>query len=64
MGTVSPLHKVNGDSPPLQCGNCAAFLGDVRAVAHTRGGVKFFCKQEPEDKPEDSCFLQWARRQN
>lgn len=63
MGTVSALHHVNGGEPQaIQCANCHTYLGDERAVAHTHAGVKFFCKQEQGDKPEDSCYLQWRRR--
>ena len=69
MGTVSQLHHVNGGTPSdetdaKQCANCNAWLGQERAVASSPGGTRFFCKQEPGDQPQDSCYLQWRRRQH
>lgn len=60
MGTVQVLHHINGGA--IQCGFCQTYLGDVRAVASINGMVVFFCKAEPDDKPEDSCYLQYRRR--
>lgn len=62
--SVSALYRVNGGSDEtdaVQCGNCGAWLGRERAVTSTPNGPVFFCKQESGDKPEDSCYLQWAR---
>ena len=66
MGTVSALHHVNGGEPEVgvQCAFCQTLLGNERAVANTPGGVKFFCKMEPGDQPENSCFLQWKMRRH
>lgn len=65
MVQPTPLRHVNGGEPAaLQCSNCGTYLGDERAVASTPGGAKFFCKMEPDDKPEDSCYLQWMRRRH
>lgn len=69
MGTVSALHHVNGGTPSdepnaKQCSNCNTWLGKERAVANTPQGPRFFCKMEPGDKPEDSCYLQWKMRRN
>ena len=60
------LHHVNGGEPEVgvQCAQCGAWLGDQRAVASTPGGVKFFCKMESGDKPQDSCYLQWKMRRH
>lgn len=68
MGTVSPLHHINGgthapdETTAVQCSNCRAYLGSERAVAYHPTGAKFFCKMEPGDKAEDSCYLQWRMR--
>lgn len=63
MVQATPLHHVNGGQPmAIQCANCNTFLGNERAIANTPGGVKFFCKMESDDKPEDSCYLQWKMR--
>lgn len=61
MVQPTPLHHVNGGEPALgvQCANCSTWLGAERAVAHTHAGPKFFCKMEPGDNPQDSCYLQW-----
>jgi len=69
MVQPTPLYHVNGGKPSdetdaVQCENCKAYLGNERAVASSPSGAKFFCKQEPGDKPEDSCYLQWRRRQH
>lgn len=45
-----------------QCANCGTHLGSERAAANTAAGVKFFCKMERGDKPEDSCYLQWQQK--
>lgn len=45
-----------------QCANCGTNLGNERAAASTPEGVKFFCKMERGDKPEDSCYLQWQQK--
>ena len=63
MVQATPLHHVNGCEPKaIQCANCHTYLGDERAVAHTPSGVQFFCKMEPDDRVEDSCYLQWKIR--
>jgi len=66
MVQPTPLHHVNGGNPELgvQCANCGAWLGDERAVASTANGARFFCKMEPGDKPEDSCYLQWRMKRH
>lgn len=65
MVQPTPLHYVNGGAPQIiQCGHCGTVLGNERAVASTPGGTKFFCKMEPEDNPNDSCYLQWKRRRH
>lgn len=61
--TVTPLH-VNGGLQVIECSNCGTTLGDVRAVSTTPSGVRFFCKMEQGDKPEDSCFNQWRMRRH
>lgn len=62
MGTVEPLRHVNGGEPHVtKCANCGTPLGNERAVASTPGGPRFFCKHEPGDAPEYSCYLQWQR---
>lgn len=62
MGTVSPLHYANGGPPVvIKCASCGTELGNERAVANTPAGPRFFCKQEPGDSPEYSCYLQWKR---
>jgi hypothetical protein len=65
MVQATPLHHVNGGAQqPLQCAHCQTYLGNERAVANTPGGVKFFCKMEPGDNPQDSCYLQWKMRRH
>lgn len=65
MVQPTPLHYVNGGEPQvIACANCNAPLGDERAVAHTPGGVKFFCKMGEDEKVEDSCFLRWKMRRH
>ncbi len=65
MVQPTPLYHVNGGEPQpdgVKCANCGTWLGTERAVASSPSGTKFFCKQEPGDKLEDSCYLQWRRR--
>lgn len=66
MGSVQALHHVNGgdSAQTIECAFCHSYLGETRAVANTIKGVRFFCKMGRDDKPEDSCFLQWQRRQH
>lgn len=53
--------NVNG----VHCTFCGADLSDEkeRAIASTRGGIKYFCRAD-EEHPQDSCFNQWRLRQN
>lgn len=65
MGVMGQLSYVNGGAPfTITCGNCGVQLHDERerCATHTRGGAKFFCRADPE-YPQDSCYLQWKRRQ-
>lgn len=67
MVNPTPLYRVNGKSEgdetdAVQCYNCGAWLGHERAVAHTPAGPKFFCKMDPGDDPQYSCYLQWKTR--
>lgn len=70
MVQPTPLYHVNGgkhlsdETDGVQCAQCSAWLGQVRAVASTPSGTKFFCKMEPGDKAEDSCYLQWKMRRH
>lgn len=59
MPEVQELRHVNGGV--ITCASCGTMLGDERAVATTPGGVKFFCRMEPDSNPEDSCYLTWRR---
>lgn len=62
MGVQLELPFMNGaPKEGYVCANCGVNLGDVRAVARTTWGVKFFCKQETGDSKEDSCYRQWMR---
>lgn len=65
MVEATPLHYVNGGMPQAPvCSHCGTALEYDRAVAQTPGGVKFFCKMEPGDKVEDSCYLRWKIRRH
>lgn len=62
MGTIHQLFYANGGSPEvITCAYCGASLHDERsrAVTSTPGGTKFFCKSEPDMKPEETCYLSW-----
>ncbi len=62
MAEPTPLHYANGGNPmAAHCANCGVLLGTERAVASTVGGPRFFCKYEPGDNPEYSCYNQWKR---
>lgn len=54
-------HHFNGGPEIVHCANCGTALGDERAVASSPGGVRFFCKQDPE-QPANSCYLSWRRQ--
>lgn len=67
MVQLTPLFHVNGGEPKpegVQCAHCGTWLGSERAIANTPGGPRFFCKMEPEDNPQDSCYLQWRLLRN
>lgn len=60
---IHPLPYVNGLPEPLHCAQCGTELGNERAAARDASGrTKFFCKQEPGENPQDSCYLQWRMR--
>lgn len=61
MGAIVELHHVNGGE--IRCAYCKTLLGEERAVAHMPGGVRFFCKTDPEH-PEGSCYLAYRGRLN
>lgn len=66
MATMLYMPHVNGgDHPTVHCAYCGASLHDERerAAAHSVSGTKFFCKADPENVQE-SCYLNWRRRQH
>jgi len=62
MVQPTPLYYVNGGTPTVpSCANCGVTLADDRDRCSARGS--FFCRADPEH-PEDSCLMQWRRRQH
>lgn len=74
MASITPLFHVNGgfyqgdsgdETSVVECADCGALVAGNYKVTHkTDIGVKYFCKQLPEAKPEESCYNQWKRRRN
>lgn len=74
MATIRSLFHVNGgpyhgdsgdETSVVECANCSALVAGNYKVSHKTGiGMKYFCKQEPDAKPEESCYNQWKRRRN
>lgn len=57
------LHYANGGQPlVVTCASCGTDLTGIqeRAIAHTLGGIKFFCRADP-DYPQDSCYSTYRR---
>jgi len=67
MAQPTPLYHANGGEHYVPtCAFCGASLVDERerAAAHSVSGTKFFCRMEPGTQADDSCYMQWRRRQH
>jgi len=46
-----------------RCYYCGKTLGNQRCAGNTPQGPKWFCRQEPDSDPLESCFSHWSMRQ-
>ena len=60
---VTPLFHVTGDPDDQRCYNCGISLAKQRCAGKTTAGPKWFCRQEPESEPDQSCYSFWKMRQ-
>jgi hypothetical protein len=56
---VTPLFHVTGDPDDQRCYNCGISLAKQRCAGNTTAGQKWFCRQEPESEPDQSCYSFW-----
>jgi hypothetical protein len=45
-----------------RCYYCGKTLGNQRCAGNTQQGPKWFCRQEPDSDPLESCFSHWRMR--
>jgi hypothetical protein len=60
---VTPLFHVTGDPDDQRCYNCGISLAKQRCAGNTTAGPKWFCRQDPESEPDQSCYSFWKMRQ-
>jgi len=56
--------KLFSPEEATRCYNCGKPLGNQRCAGNTPNGPKWFCRQEPDSNPFESCYSHWRMRQS
>jgi len=56
--------KLFSSEEATRCYNCGKPLGNQRCAGNTPNGPKWFCRQEPDSNPFESCYSHWRMRQS
>jgi hypothetical protein len=56
--------KLFSSEEAKRCYNCGKELGNQRCAGNTPNGPKWFCRQEPDSDPFESCYSHWRMRQS
>jgi hypothetical protein len=56
--------KLFSSEEATRCYNCGKPLENQRCAGNTPNGPKWFCRQNPDSDPFESCYSHWRMRQS